>query len=103
MRSPDDFCGPVNFGNPVESTMLELAKTVIALCDSKSTLQFMPLPSDDPVRRRPDIALAREVLGWEPKVAMHKGLESTIDYFRRIHMRGAAFAQHMAEWMVPQS
>jgi len=86
MRSPDDFCGPVNFGNPVECTMLELAQTVIDMCGSRSTLQFMPLPSDDPVRRRPDITLAREALGWEPKISMRDGLQQTIAYFRKVHV-----------------
>jgi UDP-glucuronate decarboxylase len=85
MQSPDDFCGPVNFGNPVECTMLELAQTIIALCESRSALTFMPLPSDDPVRRRPDISLASSALGWAPKIAMHDGLKKTIDYFRNVH------------------
>jgi UDP-glucuronate decarboxylase len=87
MQSPDDFCGPVNFGNPVECTMLELAQTIIALCESRSTLTFMPLPSDDPVRRRPDISLASSALGWTPKIAMHDGLKNTIDYFRNVHSK----------------
>jgi UDP-glucuronate decarboxylase len=86
MSSPDDFCGPVNLGNPAEYTMLELAQTIIAMCDSRSPLQFMPLPSDDPVRRKPDIALARDRLGWEPKVAIEEGLRRTIDYFRNVYI-----------------
>ncbi|MDB5776343.1 MAG: family oxidoreductase [Herbaspirillum sp.] len=85
MRSPDDFCGPVNFGNPVECTMLHLAETIVALCDSHSTLRFLPLPADDPARRRPDIGLARDRLDWEPKIAMREGLANTIDYFKALH------------------
>ena len=86
MNSPDDFCGPVNLGNPVEHTMLELAQTVIAMCDSRSTLQFMPLPSDDPARRRPDIGLARASLGWQPEIAIEEGLRHTIAYFRKVYI-----------------
>jgi UDP-glucuronate decarboxylase len=82
MKSPDDFCGPVNLGNPVEFTMLGLAEEVIRLTGSKSTVKFMPLPGDDPLRRKPDIALARNFLGWEPKVPLAEGLQKTIDYFR---------------------
>ncbi|HWT71667.1 MAG TPA: UDP-glucuronic acid decarboxylase family protein [Oxalicibacterium sp.] len=89
MNSPDDFFGPVNLGNPGEYTMLELAQTIIAMCGSRSTLQFMPLPSDDPVRRRPDISLAREALGWEPRIAMQEGLRHTIDYFRKVHVEAS--------------
>jgi UDP-glucuronate decarboxylase len=86
MRTPDDFCGPVNIGNPVEFTMVELAEQVIALTGSHSTIQFMPLPSDDPTRRRPDIALARRFLGWEPKVQLAEGLARTIRYFRELRL-----------------
>jgi UDP-glucuronate decarboxylase len=82
MRSPAGFCGPVNLGNPVEHTMLELAERIIALCDSRSEIMFKPLPSDDPARRRPDIALARTVLEWEPSVALDEGLRRSIEYFR---------------------
>ncbi|RXZ36948.1 SDR family oxidoreductase [Oxalobacteraceae bacterium CAVE-383] len=86
MRSPDHFCGPVNIGNPVECSMLQLAQTIIALCDSRSTLRFLPLPMDDPARRRPNIDLARDRLGWEPRISMQKGLSDTIDYFRMVHL-----------------
>jgi UDP-glucuronate decarboxylase len=82
MNTPDDFTGPVNIGNPGEFSMLELAQKVIALTGSKSELVFMPLPSDDPAQRRPDIALAREVLGgWEPSVNLDEGLKRSISYF----------------------
>jgi UDP-glucuronate decarboxylase len=84
MQSPDGFCGPVNLGNPVEHTMLELAERIIALCNSRSTIVFKPLPSDDPVRRRPDISLARSIFEWEPSVSLSEGLGRTIDYFRQL-------------------
>jgi UDP-glucuronate decarboxylase len=84
MRSPDGFCGPVNLGNPGEYTMLQLAERIIALSGSRSSIVFRPLPSDDPTRRRPDIALARTVLEWEPAVALDAGLLRTIDYFRQL-------------------
>lgn len=82
MASPPEFCGPVNLGNPGEFTMLELAQRVKALTGSASVLQFRPLPGDDPARRRPDIALARRVLAWEPRVDLAAGLALTVDYFR---------------------
>jgi UDP-glucuronate decarboxylase len=88
MRSPDDFCGPVNLGNPVECTMLELAQAIVKLCDSSSTMQFLPAPSDDPVRRRPDIRMASDVLQWEPKIALRQGLEKTIAYFSNLPRTG---------------
>jgi UDP-glucuronate decarboxylase len=84
MRSPDDFCGPVNLGNPMEYTMLELAESVIRLTGSCSAIVFMPLPSDDPVRRKPDISLAKNFLAWEPRINLKEGLEKTIDYFRML-------------------
>ena len=95
MRSPDDFCGPVNLGNPVECTMLELAETIIDLTRSTSSIQFLPIPSDDPTRRRPDITLARNLLKWEPQVALKDGLEKTIDYFKRLRMEMASDADNL--------
>ncbi len=83
MESPDDFSGPVNLGNPVECTILELAEKVIALAGSKSEIVHEPLPKDDPARRRPDISLARKRLGWEPAVSLEEGLQKTIEYFRK--------------------
>jgi UDP-glucuronate decarboxylase len=80
MAHPDEL-GPVNIGNPGEFTIRELAQTVIDLTGSKSRLVDLPLPSDDPQQRRPDIALAQEKLGWEPKVALRQGLTHTIAYF----------------------
>ncbi len=82
MHSDDDFCGPVNLGNPSESSMLDLAKLVITLTGSHAALRFAPLPTDDPTRRRPDITLATQRLGWRPVVPLRAGLEKTIDYFR---------------------
>ncbi|MDV7138333.1 UDP-glucuronic acid decarboxylase family protein [Maribacter sp. TH_r10] len=82
MDTEDDFIGPVNIGNPVEFTMLELAQNIIELTDSKSKIIHMPLPSDDPTQRKPDITLAKEKLkGWEPKVSLRSGLVDTIVYF----------------------
>jgi UDP-glucuronate decarboxylase len=84
MNSPREVTGPVNLGNPGEFTMIELAKQVIALTDSDCELQHLPLPADDPVRRRPDISRARKVLGWEPAVPLSEGLARTVDYFRGV-------------------
>ena len=84
MATGDDMTGPVNIGNPVEMTILELAEAVIRLTGSRSKLVFEPLPSDDPVQRRPDIGLARRALGWEPKVDLERGLSETIAYFRTL-------------------
>lgn len=78
-----DFHGPVNLGNPQEFTMLELAKKVLELIpESTSKITFLPLPADDPKQRRPDISLAKEKLGWEPKIPLAEGLPKTIAYFR---------------------
>lgn len=85
MDSDDDFTGPVNMGNPNEFSILELAAKVIDLTGSKSQIKFMPLPSDDPKQRQPDIALAREKLGWEPITQLDEGLIKTIDYFRNLN------------------
>ncbi|HJW23483.1 MAG TPA: UDP-glucuronic acid decarboxylase family protein [Rhodocyclaceae bacterium] len=81
MRTPDDFCGPVNLGNPREFTVRELADKVIALTGSRSQVVQQPLPENDPVRRRPDIGLAASALGWEPRVGLEDGLRRTIAYF----------------------
>lgn len=85
MNSRDGFYGPVNIGNPNEFTMLELAQHVIALTGTKSELTYMPLPSDDPTQRQPDIALAQKELdNWAPKIQLKEGLVKTIEYFDRI-------------------
>ena len=82
MATSDDFTGPVNLGNPEEFTILELARKVIANTGSRSEIVFKPLPSDDPVQRQPDISLAKQVLQWEPVVALNEGLRRTVSYFR---------------------
>ena len=84
MGSPDDFTGPVNLGNPVEATILELAELVIQLTGSGSKIIHKPLPQDDPVRRRPDITLAQNALGWQPTVSLEAGLEKTVHYFKTL-------------------
>jgi UDP-glucuronate decarboxylase len=84
MNGPDEFSGPVNLGNPGEFTILELAQQVIALIGSKAKIVHRPLPQDDPTRRQPNIALAKKMLGWEPKVQLREGLEKTIAWFRSI-------------------
>ncbi|MAI49482.1 MAG: NAD-dependent dehydratase [Rhodospirillaceae bacterium] len=81
MASDDDFVGPVNIGNPGEFTILELAEKIIDFVGSKSKIVNKRLPQDDPARRRPDITLAQEKLGWEPKVELDQGLRQTIAYF----------------------
>ncbi len=83
MNSSPDFTGPMNMGNPVEFTMLELAENVLRLTGSKSKLTFKPLPQDDPRQRQPNISLAKEKLGWEPKVQLEDGLKETIAYFKK--------------------
>jgi UDP-glucuronate decarboxylase len=84
MDTDDAVTGPMNVGNPVEFTMLELARTVLELTGSRSPLTFLPLPSDDPRQRRPDIALATETLGWRPRVPLAEGLARTIEHFRAL-------------------
>lgn len=81
MNTSADITGPINLGNPVEYSILELAELIIKLTSSKSELVFENLPSDDPKQRKPDIGLARSVLGWEPSVAAEVGLVKTIEYF----------------------
>ena len=82
MMTQDGFVGPVNLGNPVEFSILELAEKVIALTNSNSTIINEPLPQDDPDRRKPDISLAERQLGWKPLTTLEAGLTKTIAYFR---------------------
>jgi UDP-glucuronate decarboxylase len=84
MATEKGVTGPINLGNPGEFTMLELAEKVIQLTGSKSKLVFMPLPTDDPKQRQPDISLAKENLGWQPKVDLEDGLKETISYFKKL-------------------
>jgi len=85
MNTPDDFHNPINLGNPVEYTIKQLAEKIIKLCNSKSKIVFMPLPSDDPKQRKPDISLAKEKLNWIPNVKVDEGLMKTIEYFKKIY------------------
>jgi len=84
MNSPEGFTGPINIGNPREFTIMQLAETLIRMTGSSSRITFNTLPQDDPIQRRPDIALAREKLGWEPRIQLSEGLEKTIAYFRNV-------------------
>ncbi|HQH19690.1 MAG TPA: SDR family oxidoreductase [Bacteroidales bacterium] len=84
MNTPDHFLGPVNAGNPNEFTIHELAEMVIKRTNSKSKIIFKPLPEDDPLQRKPDIALAKKELQWEPKIMLEEGLNKTINYFKSI-------------------
>ncbi|RLB14804.1 MAG: SDR family NAD-dependent epimerase/dehydratase [Deltaproteobacteria bacterium] len=83
MNGPDEFVGPVNMGNPQETSILGLAETIIRMTGSRSKVVFKELPGDDPVRRCPDIAQAKEKLGWKPGIPLEQGLVKTIDYFKR--------------------
>ena len=82
-NTPDDFPGPVNIGNPGEFTILELARTVIEMTESKSKILFLPLPQDDPRQRKPDITLAGRMLDWKPSIELRDGLIKTISYFKK--------------------
>jgi UDP-glucuronate decarboxylase len=83
MMISEGFTGPVNLGNPDEFTIRELADLTLQLSRSSSNLSYHPAPPDDPVRRRPNITLARTLLGWEPKIALRQGLSMTLDHFRK--------------------
>jgi len=84
MATPDEFTGPINLGNPMEFTILQLAEKIIELTGSESTMVFEPLPSDDPIQRKPDITLAEKTLGWKPKIRLEDGLKQTIAYFKHM-------------------
>ena len=84
MNSPDEFAGPVNLGNPVEISILELAHKIIELTGSSSKIVYEPLPCDDPVQRQPDISLAKEKLDWQPMTSLNEGLKKTIEYFTEL-------------------
>lgn len=88
MNTPNDITGPINLGNPGEFTIRELAERVIELTGSSSKLVFRPLPQDDPRQRQPDITKAREILEWEPKIALDQGLQKTIAYFEELLKSG---------------
>ncbi len=88
MMETEGFTGPVNLGNPAETSIVEFARRIIGLTGSRSQLVFKPLPADDPKQRRPDISLARARLGWEPRVDVETGLKRTIEYFSEKLTRG---------------
>ena len=84
MNGPADLTGPINIGNSEEYSVRKLAQIIISLCDSRSRIIYRPLPKDDPIRRRPDITLARKRLDWQPKVSLKDGLQRTIQYFKDV-------------------
>jgi UDP-glucuronate decarboxylase len=84
MATPEDITGPINIGNPEEFTMRQLAELIVQLTGSKSPIVTMPLPQDDPKQRRPDIQMAKQILGWKPRVSVSDGLAKTVSYFRDI-------------------
>ncbi|WP_292443707.1 UDP-glucuronic acid decarboxylase family protein [Mesorhizobium sp.] len=88
MQTADDVTGPINLGNPVEFTMLELAELVIELTGSRSKIRFLPLPVDDPKQRQPDIGRALRELNWRPRIALRNGLAKTIAYFEDLVSSG---------------
>jgi UDP-glucuronate decarboxylase len=79
----EEIVGPMNLGNPGEFTMLQLAEVILKKVGGKSKISYMPLPSDDPKQRQPDISLAKQTMGWEPKVQLEAGIEKTIEYFKK--------------------
>lgn len=83
MAETEGLTGPVNLGNPKDSTILEIAQKILLIAGSRSPIVFRPLPSDDPARRCPDVTLAREKLAWNPRVSLDEGLQKTVEYFRR--------------------
>jgi UDP-glucuronate decarboxylase len=87
MAAPDTVTGPVNLGNPVETSVAELAELIIALTGSHSEIVYRPLPVDDPVQRCPDITQAQSVLGWQPRTALKDGITRTIAYFDQLLTR----------------
>src|ERR1700684_1845667 len=84
MAAPDDITGPMNLGNPVETSVAELAKLVVDLTGSRSRITYMPLPVDDPIQRLPDLSQARAILNWKPRTQLRLGLQRTIAYFDRL-------------------
>ena len=84
MKTPDDVTGPINVGNPVEISILELAQTIIEVIGSRSKIELKDLPKDDPIRRKPDISFAKKYLDWEPVVSLEQGLRKTVEYFEKM-------------------
>ncbi|MBJ7475662.1 MAG: SDR family oxidoreductase [Polynucleobacter sp.] len=87
MNTPEEVTGPINLGNPVEFTMLELAELVIRMTGSVSQIVFQKLPEDDPKQRKPNIDLATKHLNWQPKIHLEEGLQETINYFRKVLLK----------------
>lgn len=87
MNTPEEVTGPINLGNPVEFTMLELAELVIRMTGSVSQIIFQKLPEDDPKQRKPNIDLATKHLNWQPKIHLEEGLQETINYFRKVLLK----------------
>jgi UDP-glucuronate decarboxylase len=100
MNTPPDITGPVNVGNPAEFTIIELAQMLISLVGSRSKIVHRALPENDPKQRQPDVSLARELLGWKPRVALKEGLMRTIKYFERLLSDEALRAELAKEAMV---
>ncbi|HSQ02871.1 MAG TPA: UDP-glucuronic acid decarboxylase family protein, partial [Burkholderiales bacterium] len=84
MATADDVTGPVNLGNPDETSIEQLARVIIRLCNSSSEIVRRPLPTDDPAQRKPDVTLAKQTIGWQPRVGLEEGLKRTIEYFDRL-------------------
>jgi len=84
MDAPDEVIGPMNLGNPTEFTIGELAERILQMTESHAAIVYLPLPQDDPRQRKPDIDLARRVLGWEPRIGLEEGLKRTIAHFRSV-------------------
>ena len=97
MDTPPDITGPVNIGNPAEFTIIELAQMLISLVGSRSKIVHRALPENDPKQRQPDISLAQELLGWNPRVALKEGLTKTIAYFERLLSDDALRAELVKE------
>lgn len=95
MDSPEETCGPINLGNPVEFTIRELADLVIELIGSRSVIEQHPIPVDDPRQRKPDITKARECLKWEPEIQLRQGLQKTISYFERLLQNNDQLELHL--------
>lgn len=89
MKSPAELTGPINLGNPYEVNVLQLAETVIEMTNSRSKIEFLSLPDDDPKQRMPDISLAKQSLAWEPSIALGEGLRRTIEYFNGLMSDGS--------------
>ncbi|MCW8922090.1 MAG: GDP-mannose 4,6-dehydratase, partial [Gammaproteobacteria bacterium] len=84
LMASEDFTGPVNLGNPGEFTVKELAEKTLQMINPDAQVSYLPLPADDPTKRKPDITLAKKELGWEPGIVLDEGLKKTIEYFKSI-------------------